>query len=149
MRILPSVALILFLGSVLPWGLAAYSGLLRTSWAMRPLPMEERRRTELGTWYRAAERLRDSTAPGAPIDIVILVPSQSSLAIEAGSVLHLRDTRFFYGWEAWRKRERAIFLPDSDAVNAVPGPPLGPAVAVVAFDAAAVEPFRLVEAPSE
>jgi len=106
--------------------------------------MSERRPALFGSWFRSVERLRDATPDDATIDIVMLSPAGRDLAVLSGAVLQPRDCRFFDGWDAWKRRERADFLHDDRAANAAPGPPPGPAAFVIAIDPGAREPVSVV-----
>ncbi|HET8797011.1 MAG TPA: hypothetical protein VFO89_04955, partial [Thermoanaerobaculia bacterium] len=110
---------------------------LRTAREMARLETIEQRRTLLfGSWYAAVEALKRSTPESASIDFVMLRPEGRDVAVLGAAELQPRDVRLFDGWDAWRRRERAILLHDDRAANAVPGPPPPVAPIVVLVDPA-------------
>lgn len=105
---------------------------------------EARRLVVFGPWYASVQRIRDTTPPDATIDFVMITPSARDIAVLGGAELQPRDVRFFDGWDAWKRRERAEFLHDARAANAAPAPPPGPARTVVAVDPKSDPPLRIV-----
>jgi len=131
----------LFLATIVPYGAPRYLGALREARGLAKLPMAQRRAELFGTWYADTLRLQAAVPRTASIDFVMLTPAARDVAVLAGATLQPRDCRFFDGWDAWRARRRFAFLQDARAANAAPGPPPGPADAVVVVDASAVHPL--------
>jgi hypothetical protein len=136
-----------FLASILPYAYPRYREVLSIASALRPLAIEERKRTLFGPWYAEAAFLHETVPADGAIDFVMLTPSARDIAVLAGAVLQPRDVRYFDGWESWESRTRATFLHDARAANAAPGPPPPIAPIVVAVDPAAIPHFRIVRAP--
>jgi len=90
----------------------------RTAWAMRSFSHDDRRAFVYGEWYREVQRIRASVPENASVDIVMADADARDVAVFAGAALAPRDCRFFAGWDAFRRRERALFLHDARAVNA-------------------------------
>lgn len=131
----------LFLATIVPYGAPRYVAALREARDLAKLSMAQRRAELFGNWYADAMQLQAALPRNASIDFVMLTPAARDVAVLAGAALQPRDCRFFDGWDAWRARRRYAFLRDARAANAAPGPPPGPADAVVVVDAAAEHPL--------
>lgn len=128
----------IFFVAVFGWpaivSLRTYAVLAQRAAALRKLARDDRRVDIYGAWYRELRRIRASVPERASVDIVMANADARDTAVFAGAMLEPRDVRYFAGWDAFRRRERARFLLDARAANAPPGPPPGPADAVLLID---------------
>lgn len=138
------VLLATLVASSIWYGAADLAAIGSLSWNLRPLTMEERRRTLFGTWHDEAMALRADIPQSASVDLVMLRPEARDIAVLAGALLYPRDVRYFDGWDAWRKRRRAQFFHDARAANAAPAPPPRKAAVTVVVDPGASPAFRVV-----
>ena len=104
---------------------------IRETVALRDKPLSERKRIVYGDWFKVIEEVGRRIPKDAAVDVVMLTPRSREMAVFAGAELRGRDVRFFEGWEAWRGRQRAIFMRDPRAVNAPSAAPPGPAAIVL------------------
>lgn len=141
------VAIVLFVASMIIAGAPRLREVLRDANALAPLTFESRRARWFGKWYPAVAQLRNDIPETATVDFVLLRPEARDIAVLGAAELQPRDVRLFDGWDAWRKRERAILLHDDRAANAVAGAPPGVAQYVVIVDPQIEPPLRRVEAP--
>ncbi len=138
------IFILVILAAIVPSGIRRQIETLRLVSALSGRSMEERRSFLFGRWYEEAQRLARTIPPAAPVDLVMIGPDARDVAVLSGALLHPRDCRFFDGWEAWKRRERARFLHDDRAANAVPGPPPQRAEFLVVVDPAAEPPLQIV-----
>lgn len=124
---------------------------LRENWRvardLAPLHEESRRARWFGKWYLAVAQLRNDIPSNATIDFVMLRPEARDIAVLGAAELQPRDVRLFDGWDAWRKRERAILLHDDRAANAATTTPPSKAQYVVIVDPNLEPSLQRVEAP--
>lgn len=128
--------------SSIGFGARDYYSLGRIANDLQPLTMEQRRTTLFAPWYAEVAATRAGLPVTSSIDFVMLTPQARDIAVLAGPLLQPRDVRYFDGWEAWRRRERARFFHDDQATNAIPGPPPGAADVVLSIDPAAAPIFQ-------
>jgi hypothetical protein len=102
-----------------------------------------RRATIFGWQSKIADEVAARTGPDDPVDLVMADPGARDLAVFAGAFLAPRPVRFFDGIEAWRRRERAMFLHDDRAANAPDRHPPGPAALTMVIDTHRDPPFFL------
>jgi hypothetical protein len=140
-------AIVLFLASMFIAGAPRLRELFRTANDLAPLTFESKRGRWFGKWYGAVAQLRETIPATATIDFVMLRAEARDIAVLGAAELQPRDVRLFDGWNAWRRRERAILLHDDRAANAVPGMPPTAADYVVVVDPNVEPPLQIVEAP--
>jgi hypothetical protein len=139
-RVLPALILL----ATLPWAADDFLALGKLANAQRSLAMEQRKASLFGAWYVEARALRDSLPPGATVDFVMTDGAAGDIAVLAAAELQPHDVRFFEGWDAWRARERAIFLRDEKAANAPNLTPPALSDVVVAVSGSSVPHLRVV-----
>jgi hypothetical protein len=147
-RTLRVAILTIFVGSTIIAGAPRLIAMLRTAKDLARLhSLDERRATLFGAWYPAIEQLKRDTPSTATIDFVMLRPESRDIAVLGAAELQPRDVRLFDGWDAWKRRERAILLHDDRAANAVPGPPPHAGDLIVIIDPSNDPPLRRSEPP--
>lgn len=143
---LPKLGRITFLAAVvlssIGYGARDYYSLGRIARDLQPLTMEQRRTTLFAPWYAEVAAIRSGLPVASSIDFVMLTPQARDVAVLAGPLLQPRDVRYFDGWEAWRRRERARFFHDDKATNAIPGPPPAAADVTLSIDPAGTPIFQ-------
>lgn len=143
---LPAIARLVFLAVVvissIGYGARDYYALGRIARDLQPLTMEQRREALFAPWYAEVAAIRAELPVESSIDFVMLTPQARDVAVLAGPLLQPRDVRYFDGWEAWRKRERARFFHDDKATNAIAGSPPGAANVTFTIDPAGTPILR-------
>jgi hypothetical protein len=147
LRLLPAALVVCFLAVTAGPGLPRFAKELRFATRLLPRSVEERRARALGGHILDVDAIREATAPGTAIDIVLSSPEDRDLLAHVGAALYLRDCRYFGSWEEWRRRERYELFRATSAANHVPGPPPPPASIVLLLDSRSDTKVRVVSDP--
>lgn len=143
-RPLPRLLLIVVIGSSVWNGARRQWESVRFASQLRTHSMEERRAILFAPWYAEVTSLAATLPESASVDVVMLTPQARDVAVLAGPLLQPRDVRYFDGRGAWLRRERARFLHDDKASNAIPGPPPGAAAVTLSIDPAGTPMIRVM-----
>lgn len=129
--------------TTLPFAVAPYGDLLRLTKSLIHHTPEERRTILFDGWYEAALRIDAVLPERVAVDIILKTPAARDIAVLGSTLLQPRDCRIFDGFDAYARRQRAILIRDSRAVNAAPGASPQAAPYLVIADPAAEPPLRL------